>query len=242
MNFGCIHVAWKHREATNHAVKQFRKYHPNNPYTLISDRGFDYSELANKYNLNYIHSYLNCNPNRPHNHPDGIYGASKNELLGWLHYFREGCKYVAKHNCSHMIMMEDDVLTQSEIVIDPNWECAGHYYPKSNKLNPRLLEWINKKYDVTPNIDWYGAGGGSVFKVNTFLENFHKIYDFVDDDYDKILQNMEYQFGWCDLVINVAYFICGKDYSVNNILTESHFTPDYKNSKFSLVHQYKEYY
>ena len=53
---------------------------------------------------------------------------------------------------------------------------------------------------------------------------------------------MEYQFGWCDLVINVAYFICGKDYSVNNILTESHFTPDYKNSKFSLVHQYKEYY
>ena len=53
MNFGCIHIAWKHREATNHAVKQFRKYHPNNPYTLISDRGFDYSELANKYNLNY---------------------------------------------------------------------------------------------------------------------------------------------------------------------------------------------
>jgi len=242
MNFGCIHIAWKHREATNHAVKQFRKYHPNNPYTLISDRGFDYSELANEYNLNYIHSYLNCNPNRRKGHPDGIYGASENELLGWLHYLREACKYAIKYNSTHILLMEDDVLTQSKVVIDPKWECAGHYYPESNKLNPRLLEWIKRKYNVSPNVDLYGAGGGSVFKIDTFLKNYHKIYDFVDDDYDKIVQNMEYQFGWPDLMITVAYFICGKDYSVNNILTESHFTPDYENSKFSLVHQYKKYY
>ena len=71
MNFGCIHIAWKHKKATEYAVEQFRKYHPNNPYTLISDRGFDYCELAEKYNLNYIHSHLNCHPNRLYGHPDG---------------------------------------------------------------------------------------------------------------------------------------------------------------------------
>ena len=67
--------------------------------------------------------------------------------------------------------MEDDVLTQSEIVVDPSWECAGHYYPESG------MDGKN----------WYGAGGRSVFKVNTFLDNFHKIYDFIDDDFDKIV-------------------------------------------------------
>ena len=242
MNFGCIHIAWKHKEATEHVVKQFRKYHPNNPYTLISDNGFDYSELSKKYNLNYIHSYLNCHPMRLHGHSHGIYGITKNETLGWIHYFREACKHVAKHDGTHIILMEDDVHTQSEIVIDPNWECAGHYYPESNKLDPKLLEWISKKYDVTPNVDWYGAGGGSVFKVNTFLENFHKIYDFIDDDFDKIVETMEYQFGWCDIFMQISYFICGKDYSVSNILTETHLTPNFENSSYSLVHKYKKYY
>ena len=242
MNFGCIHIAWKHRKATEHVVKQFRRYHPNNPYTLISDRGFDYSKLANDYDLNYIHSYMNCHPMRMPNHPDEIYGITKNETLGWIHYFREACKHVAKHDGTHIILMEDDVLTQSKVVIDPKWECAGHYYPESNKLNLKLLEWIRNKYNVSPNVDWYGAGGGSVFKIDTFLENYHKIYDFIDDDFDNIVQTMEYQFGWCDIFMQVAYFICGKNYSVNNILTETHLTPDYENSQFSLVHKYKEYY
>ena len=242
MNFGCIHITWKHKRATEHAVKEFRKYHPNNPYTLISDRGCDYSELANYYDLNYIHSYLNCHPLRLHGHPSGIYGSSKLEVLGWIHYFREACKHVVKRGCSHIILMEDDVLTQGEVIINPEWECAGHYYPEDNKLNPKLLEWISKKYDIVPNVDWYGAGGGSVFNAKTFLDNYHKIYDFFDDDFDMILENMEYQFGWCDVFMQVAYFICGKKYSVNTILTETHLTPDFKNSSYSLVHKYKEYY
>ena len=30
--------------------------------------------------------------------------------------------------------MEDDVLTQGEVIINPEWECAGHYYPEDNKF------------------------------------------------------------------------------------------------------------
>ena len=84
MNFGCIHIAWKHRKATEHVVKQFRRYPPNNPYTLISDNGFDYSKLANDYDLNYIHSYMNCHPMIMPNHPDEIYGITKNETKLFL--------------------------------------------------------------------------------------------------------------------------------------------------------------
>ena len=42
MKFGCIHIAWKHKEATEHVVKQFRKYHPNNPYTLKHHKKQEY--------------------------------------------------------------------------------------------------------------------------------------------------------------------------------------------------------
>ena len=57
MIFGCIHIAWKHKKATEHVVEQFRKYHPNNPYTLISDNGFDYSELAKKIIYPFIGNF-----------------------------------------------------------------------------------------------------------------------------------------------------------------------------------------
>ena len=251
MTFGCIHIAWNHKRATEHAVKQFRKYHSNNPYTLISDNGFDYSELSKKYNLNYIHSYLNCHPMRLHGHSHGIYGITKNECLGWIHYFREGCKHVLKNGGTHIILMEDDIHTQSEVIINPEWEVAGHYFPETQKIEPKVLEWIRKKYNVNPNQDWYGAGGGAIFKVKTFLDNYHKIYDFFDDDFDLILETMTPEFGWCDYFLTVAYFICGKDYSVNDQLTEmplgGHVSQSgsYFNkleNEFALLHKYKRYY
>ena len=173
--------------------------------------------------------------------PSGIYGFTKDESLHWLHHFREAAKHVADNGSTHMIMMEDDVLTQGEIKIDPNWECAGFDVP-GNKITPELLDYIKVKYGAKPNVDWYGAGGGSIFNIKTFLDNYHKIYDFIDDDFDLILNTMDHRFGWLDLYMQIIYFICGKDYVINTNLTETWKTPDFKNSNFSLVHAYKELY
>ena len=140
-----------------------------------------------------------------------------------------------------MIMMEDDVLTQGEVKIDPSWECAGFDVP-GNKIRPGLLHYIHTKYGATPNVDWYGAGGGSIYNIETFLDNYHKIYDFIDYDFDYILQYLDYRFGWLDLYMQIAYFVLGKNYVINTNLTEVWKTPNYRESDFTLVHAYKELY
>ena len=56
MTFGCFHTVYKNKKATEFVLQEFRKYYPNNPYTLICDGGVDYSDLAEKYNCKYVHS------------------------------------------------------------------------------------------------------------------------------------------------------------------------------------------
>lgn len=240
MNFGCFHTVYENKRATEFVLKEFRRFYPNNPYTIVCDGGVDYSDLAEKYNCNYVHSYMRIG-RRNWGDSSGIYGFTKDESLHWIHHFREAARHVKENGGTHMIMMEDDVLTQGEIIIDPSWECAGFDVP-GNKISPGLLSYITTKYGASPNVDWYGAGGGSVYNIETFLKNYHKIYDFIDFEFDYILKNLDYRFGWLDLYMQIAYFICGKDYSININLTETWKTPDFGNSNYSLVHAYKELY
>jgi hypothetical protein len=240
VKFGCFHTVYENKRATEFVLEQFRKYHPDAPYTICCDGGVDYSDLARKYNCNYVHSYMRIG-RRNSGHPSGIYGFTKDESLHWIHMFREAAIHVKNGGGSHMIMMEDDVLTQGEVKIDPNWQCAGFDVP-GNKISPSLIEYIRQRYGATPNVDWYGAGGGSIFNINTFLDNYHQIYDFIDFEFEFILNKLDYRFGWLDLYMQIAYFILGKDYSINTNLTEVWKTPDYKNTNFSLVHAYKELY
>jgi hypothetical protein len=240
VKFGCFHTVYENKRATEFVLEQFRKYHPDAPYTICCDGGVDYSDLTKKYNCNYVHSYMRIG-RRNSGHPSGVYGFTKDESLHWIHMFREAAIHVKNGGGSHMIMMEDDVLTQGEVKIDPDWQCAGFDVP-GNKISPSLLEYIRQRYGATPNVDWYGAGGGTIFNIDTFLNHYHQIYDFIDFEFDFILNNFDYRFGWLDLYMQIAYFILGKNYSINTNLTEVWKTPDYKNTDFSLVHAYKELY
>jgi len=240
MTFGCFHTVYENKRATEFILQEFRKFYPDAPYTLICDGGVDYSDLAKKYNCKYVHSYMRIG-RRNWGDPSGIYGFTKDESLHWIHHFREAARHVKENGGTHMIMMEDDVLTQGEVKIDPSWECAGFDVP-GNKIAPNLLSYITDKYGAKPNVDWYGAGGGSIYNIETFLDNYHKIYDFIDFEFDYILENLDHRFGWLDLYMQIAYFICGKDYVINTNLTETWKTPDFRNSQYSLVHAYKELY
>jgi hypothetical protein len=240
MTFGCFHTVYENKRATEFVLEQFRKYHPDAPYTICCDGGVDYSDLAKKYDCKYVHSYMRIG-RRNTGHPSGVYGFTKDESLHWIHMFREAAIHVRNYGGSHMIMMEDDVLTQGKVIIDPTWECAGFDVP-GNKIAPSLIKYISDKYQTFPNVDWYGAGGGSIFNIETFLDNYYQIYDFIDFEFDYILNNLDYRFGWLDLYMQIAYFVLGKEYSINTNLTEVWKTPNYRDTNFSLVHAYKELY
>ena len=165
VKFGCFHTVFENKKATEFILQEFRKFHPDAPYTLCCDGGVDYSDLAEEYNCNYVHSYMRIG-RRNSGHESGIYGFTKDESLHWIHMFREAARYAKSLGSSHMIMMEDDVLTQNEVKIDPSWECAGFDVP-GNTIKPELLQFIKTKYNAKPNVDWYGAGGGSIYNINT---------------------------------------------------------------------------
>ena len=58
VKFGCFHTVFENKKATEFILQEFRKFHPDAPYTLCCDGGVDYSDLAEKYNCNYVHSYM----------------------------------------------------------------------------------------------------------------------------------------------------------------------------------------
>ena len=240
MSISCFHTVFENKLATEFILQEFRKFHPAAPYTIICDGGADYSDLATKYNCKYVHSYMRIG-RRNGGHPSGIYGFTKDETLHWLHYFREAARYAQNFGSTHMIMMEDDVLCKGVVNFDPNWEVAG-FDTVNNKISNDLIQYLEKKYQVNFNVDWYGAGGGTIFKISTFLDNYHKIYDFIDFEFDYILKNLDYRFGWLDLYMQIAYHICGKNYSVNQSLTEVWKTPNFLETHHTLVHAFKKYY
>ena len=41
--FGCFHTVYENKKATEFILQEFRKFHPDAPYTLCGDGGSDYS-------------------------------------------------------------------------------------------------------------------------------------------------------------------------------------------------------
>ena len=85
--FGCFHTVYENKKATEFILTEFRKFYPDAPYTLCGDGGADYSDVAEKFNCNYIHSYMHIG-RRNTGHESGIYVFTKDEYLHWLHMFR----------------------------------------------------------------------------------------------------------------------------------------------------------
>ena len=73
VKFGCFHTVFENKKATEFILQEFRKFHPDAPYTLCCDGGVDYSDLAEEYNCNYVHSYMRIG-RRNSGHESGISG------------------------------------------------------------------------------------------------------------------------------------------------------------------------
>lgn len=237
MTLGVFHQCFKNLKATEHAISSFRKFHKNNPYVLISDNGDDFSQLAAKYDCHYLHEPINLGY-RDHTHPSGIYGMTKDEVLTWLTRFKKACEIC---KTDFILMMEDDILIRGEINVPEDWDFAGYGLP-GNKFQPELMKYLSEKYDVFWNVDYYGTGGGSVFKIKPYIENFERVYKIFNEEFDFIKTNLCGNFGWVDVWMPVYYYLCGKQYTQNYLLTETTSNGNWLNSGEPIVHRYKNYY
>lgn len=237
MVLGAYHQSYKNKIATEEAIKSFRKYHPTNPYFLVSDGGDDFSDLAIKYNCIYYHSPINLGY-RHHTDPSGIYGYTSNEVLEWISRFKMGCELTKS---DHLIMMEDDVHIMNALEVNENVEFSGMSFP-GNKFNPELIEYFSSKYGAIFHNDWYGSGGGSIFKTKTFLDNYDRIYNIFKSEIEYVKKEVDHRFGWVDFFMTVYYYICGKQYTVNPFHTEVTHNPNWETGNYAIIHQYKKFY
>lgn len=219
--FAAYHQCFKDRKATEFAIQQFREHNPDVPYYLISDAGSDFSDLAEKYNCIWKYDEKNVGMN---------YLPPNDALI--LYNRLVDCFEAVKTD--YVLLMEDDVLCRGEIRIEYDFNLSMSYVPG----NPLVLyNTIVEKYNSNPNVNWYGATGGSILNKNIFTEERCKdlIYNFIEKDHISDAGSM-------DQFITTLYLICGFDCSINNLLGETHRTPNWQNSDLPLIHCYKEMY
>jgi hypothetical protein len=232
MILGAFHQAYANKRATENAVRTFRTYCGGNaPYFLFSDNGRDFSDIAEHYKCFYEY----CDYRIGY---DKCYGFNKRGTLAWLERFNRACHTL---NTEYVIMMEDDVLIQNTIHIPENIEFYGFDTP-GNKLPPEFIQYFTDKYSATFHNDWYGSGGGSIFRAQTFMDNYERISEIFEKEFDYVVENLNVNFGWVDNFMTVFYYMCGKHYTVNSSLTEVTKNPYWDNPYYSIVHQYKHLY
>lgn len=240
--------AYKNEKATEFVIKNFRKHHIDSPFTLFSDAGCNFSSLARKYNCNYIHNFINLGRQGHQKikiqseYPvNSALAFNKEEVFVWLNRFYQACKYGLKNKSTHILMLEDDVYITNKIILNPSWDFSCGHINDKNFINIEVLEYIKKKYNCNPNVNYYSCCGGAIFNCKIFVERYFDIIKFIDDDFE-ILQSLDMRMGWLDFYMHIIYYILGCEYTPNPQFVETWMPVDWKSSNYSIVHQYKELY
>jgi hypothetical protein len=242
MSISFFHIASVYPKATEVVIENVRKHHPDNYYFLAIDGPrIEYMNLVEKFNLDYV-LYK-----EPLGGPVSPHGYNLETTLRFLERFYEACK---RCNTSHIIMMEDDVLIIKPITTEDGYEHAGADTKIGNIIPEAVHDAIENWCGKRPTFKQYGAGGGTIFKVSTFLNEYDNIVKFFIHHFTSIQQYYP-TIGYIDCFMNVCYYIAGRDYSANPHRTDTHnHTPgfDYEifisnqPSEIEIINNYKKYY
>ena len=233
--FGAFYTVYKDPFATFKCLESFRSFYPHNTIVLVSDNGFNYTQMALHFNCIYIH----CDENLWLKYEDttdiskGINGKQLiwiNKLFKRLHYA------FSLVNEDYLMWLEDDIVINN--FVNDNLSCdINGYNPHSYWFS--LLTKLNINY---PNIDIYkqytwSGGGGSIFHKNNilkYMQNTNIINDVANNWYE---YNCPFNIV-CDFLLSlITHLNNGTVGPLNN-----HFDCTYLNTNIDIQHQYKVYY
>lgn len=231
-------TVYDNKKATEYSLRTVREFYPDAYYMLIGDGGSDHIDLAKKYNCDFYYNNIRLG------YPEQPFGYKKEKVLEWLMRFYISC---LKCNSDYIMMVEDDVVLLDKITIQDDWECVGHVITHGNKIPKPLLDACEKISGQKLKTDFYGSGGGSIFKVRTVLENFGTVYGFFNNNLDFIQESMYPTLGWLDCFTTFFFYLCGKSFTQNekmyNIFPVSKtFDLNTLKGQYEIVHGYKNYY
>ena len=237
-----FHIGSTKRTATEKTVENIRTHHPNAYYFLGSDSAENFSELAIKHKCDYFHF------NNKQGGPTQPYGWDVPNMIEFLNRFRIAC---LRCNTTHMMMAEDDVYLTKPVTVEPHWEMACHDVKIGNIIPESVHDMIERFAGKRPTFKQYAGGGGSIYKVDTFIQNYDRVTTFFLEQGEYIMKNLYPTIGWLDCYMVVYYYLCGKDYTANPYMTDTHHhVPDFDYDKFisevpehiQIINNYKKYY
>lgn len=226
--------------STEKIVEQIRKHYPGPQtyYMIGSDAADDLSDIATRFTCFYKLYDIKLG------YPS--YNAEK--TIEWLSRFKQAC---LECGTSHIMMVEDDVWVRKQITVEESWEMAGHNIQVGNIIPQSIIDSIEEFSGKRPLSNQYGCGGGSIFKVSTFLENYDRVIEWFKKNHDNF-QKQYNQLGFMDCYMMVFYLLCAKDYTVNPHLSDTHHHQNdgYDYDKFvndqpeeiQIVNNFKRYY
>ena len=225
--------------ATEESIKSIRNFHPDAFFMIACDAGPDYYDICKQYNVQYYHSQVKLG------YPVQPFGYRKDKILEWLSRFYIAC---IKTNTTHLMMVEDDVVLVNPVTVEDEWEVAAHDTTRDNRFAPQFTHMIREFSGVEPDVTGYGAGGGAIFKVKTFIDNYFQIVEFIEKNADYIQDYIYPTIGWMDCYMTYFYLLAGKKYTVNPHLY-NFFPPLLDDSvlnslpeQVQVVHGLKKYY
>ena len=246
--FGAYYQCHKNPYATYKCIESFRKFYPDASIVLVSDNGYDYTEMAKWFHCEYIHYNENMwliweyNNDVVNLAPGNIYEMLRKKYVEPIHWvnklferFSEGFSKIKEE---YFIWLEDDVVINN-IVNDPLLCDINGYNPNSYHISMKIP--LSKTYtniDINKKYTWSG-GGGSIFHKTNILK-YMKNREVIDE----IVNNWaQYNFCTnivCDILLSTITHINGGTVGACNGISDG--PCDYPHPNISVQHQYKKYY
>jgi hypothetical protein len=241
MQIGFYCYVYNNSKATRACLESIRSVYPDHPIVVSCDNGNNFAALCQEKKAIY-HHYENRI-----GYPSTDSGYNKAQLIEWLDRMYRG---VCLLNTEFFMMVEEDVKLLKSITLDSKWECVGQPRMYEDQVPPMPAEFLNIIHTfsgVKPIHNYYTTGGGSIFKTQTFLENFFHIRHFLMQNFDFIQQHIYKTIGWMDCMMCVYFMLCGKTLTENHNLYNNFPTikPLDINSlpkHIEIVHLFKDFY
>lgn len=225
-----------YESASVEVIKSIRRFYPHSSIIISSDAGPDYYNIAKEFNCQFVYFPDNLGyPEMPH-------GYKLDKALDWLKRLYTAC---VMSKGTHIMIAEDDVSIINKITIEDHWEIIAH--DTTNYVPEFVLDLCYQYSGIRPSRPYYGAGGGTILKIDTIINNYENIVKLFKVVFPQI-QSVYPTIGWYDCYITLFYFLCGKEYTVNKELYEIkgvHYDFDLESldkTKYSVVHYYKNFY
>ena len=223
--FGAYLQCYKNPYATYKCLESFRHFYPDTTIVLLSDNGYNYSEMAKHFNCIYIHEYENAT--FIHEICEDKHIINFNKLIERI------IKVFQLIKEEYIMWLEDDVSINHMIQDTFKYDLNGF---SPNKFLDFQIEELQTNYTLNDTIYKRTGHGGSVFHKN-FL-NYLQNNDIIND----VLTN------WTKYKLSSN--ICQDElFSLIIILNKGtigsyagHYDCSFKNNNIIIQHQYKVYY